>query len=159
MSPSTSDAASLVLTGGRVHTLDAADTIAEAIAIDGDHVVRVGTNDEVRPLIGRQTRVVQLNEGAVLPGINDSHLHATWLGARWPHLIMDSLATGQPPVDLPRLDTEVHRKAAIVRAQEIVSQFGITSYTEPGLGPGEDSGPTGCFVSALLGDYAELAAR
>lgn len=159
MSRSSSETASLVLTGGRVHTFDAADTVAEAIAIDGDHVVRVGTADDVRPLIGGETRVFELNGGAVLPGVNDSHLHAGWLGARWPHLIMDSLAGGQPPVDVPRLDTKADRQAAITRAQEVVGRLGITSYTEPGLGPGEDAGPTGCFGSALLDDYAELAAQ
>ncbi|GIH71956.1 hypothetical protein Mth01_42090 [Sphaerimonospora thailandensis] len=162
--------ADIVLTGGRVHTMDAAGSVAEAIAIRAGRIARVGTAEEVTPLIDRRTRVVQLRGGAVLPGINDSHLHGVWLGTMWPNLLMDQLAGGgdhlgdhhgdhhggPPPA---RLETSADRRRAILRTAELLASLGITSYTEPGLGPGEDAGPSGCFGSAALRDYADLAAE
>ncbi|MEV4217547.1 amidohydrolase family protein [Nonomuraea sp. NPDC049725] len=156
------DEADLVLTGGQVHTVDAADRVAEAIAVRGGAIARVGTAGEVAPLIGRRTRVVPLRGASVLPGINDSHLHGVWLGTMWPSLLMDQLTGGghgDPPAAPARLETSADRRAAILRTGALLATLGITSYTEPGLGPGEDDGPSGCFGSAALRDYADLAAE
>ncbi|WP_245656518.1 amidohydrolase [Microtetraspora fusca] len=163
--------ADLVLTGGRVHTLDARDGLAEAIAIRNGRITRVGDNEDIAPLIGRETRVIGLRGRSVLPGINDSHLHGVWLGTMWPHLLMDQLTA--PPAEMtaeaghghghggpgPRLERSADRRAAILRTGELLASLGVTSYTEPGLGPGEDGGPTGCFGSEALRDYADLAAE
>ncbi len=152
--------AELVLTGGTVLTFDQDDTIATALAVGGGRIVRVGAAEDVSPLIGPTTRVVDLAGGAVLPGINDSHLHGAWLGSIWPNLIMDSLAAGAPPAaPPPRLDGSDARRAAILKTGELLAKVGVTSYTEPGLGPGEDAGPTGCFTADVLREYAELAAE
>src|SRR5699024_2529751 len=72
-------AADIVLLGGVVHRFDGAAP-AEALAVRGQWVQQVGTDDQIRALIGPHTRVVDLSDRAVLPGINESHLHATWLG-------------------------------------------------------------------------------
>ncbi|MFF2659103.1 amidohydrolase [Kitasatospora sp. NPDC058032] len=166
--------ADLVMQGGRVHTMDGARTVAEALAVRGGTVVRVGTDAEVAPLIGPGTRVVELRGRSLLPGINDSHLHGAWLGTMWPDTLMAQLAAapdggsgdhghghdhaGEGPA-LAALATSAERRRAILRTGELLSSLGITSYTEPGLGPGEDGGPTGCFSSAVLAEYAELAAE
>ncbi|WEH37723.1 amidohydrolase family protein [Streptomyces sp. AM 4-1-1] len=164
--------ADLVLTGGRVHTMDAVGRVAEAVAVSGGRITRVGAADEVAPLIGPGTRVVALRGRAVLPGINDSHLHGVWLGAMWPALLMDQMTAPEPTAGegggadghhgggpAVRLEDSADRRRAILRTGELLSSLGITSYTEPGLGPGEDDGPTGCFGSAALRDYADLAAE
>ncbi|MFJ8744762.1 amidohydrolase [Embleya sp. NPDC127516] len=161
--------ADLVLTGGRVHTFDARDRIATAVAVTGGRVARVGDDTEVAPLIGRDTRVIRLRGHAVLPGINDSHLHGVWLGAMWPRFLMEQLTGGADagapgphagtPAPTPALRTAAERRDAIVRTHDLLATLGVTSYTEPGLGPGEDAGATGCFGSAALTDYAELAAH
>ncbi|TDD93051.1 amidohydrolase [Actinomadura rubrisoli] len=154
-------AADLVFTGGRIHTVDDGDRVAEAIAVSGRRIVRVGTDGEIAPLAGRDTRVVRLDGRTVVPGINDSHLHGVWLGAMWPSLLMDQLAgSGDHAHDAaPRLETAADRRRAILRTADLLASFGITSYTEPGLGPGEDDGASGCFGSAALREYAELAAE
>ncbi|TDB84456.1 metal-dependent hydrolase [Actinomadura sp. KC216] len=164
--------ADLVLTGGRVHTVDGRDRVAEAVAVRGGRIARVGAAEEMAPLTGPATRVVRLGGRSVLPGINDSHLHGLWLGAMWPNLLMDQLAgsggghphggdghSHEPPSAPSRLETADDRRRAILRTADLLASFGITSYTEPGLGPGEDDGATGCFGSAALYDYADLAAR
>ncbi|GII66879.1 hypothetical protein Skr01_69640 [Sphaerisporangium krabiense] len=150
--------ADLVLTGGAVHTVDAADRVVDAIAVTGGRIARTGTAEQVAPLIGPGTRVIPLEGRSVLPGINDSHLHGVWLGQMWPSLLMEQMAAGggEPPAPLK---TREDRRRAILRTAELLATLGVTSYTEPGLGPGEDTGPSGCFGSEALRDYAELAAE
>jgi predicted amidohydrolase YtcJ len=67
--------ADMILVGGKVITLDDRNTIAEAVAIRGDRIERVGTNREIRRLAGKDTRVVDLGGNTVVPGFNDTHLH------------------------------------------------------------------------------------
>jgi predicted amidohydrolase YtcJ len=65
---------SLVLTNGRIFTADARGTIAEAVAVDKDRIVAVGTNAEIaRGYAGERT--VDLKGRLVTPGFNDAHLH------------------------------------------------------------------------------------
>lgn len=68
--------ADLVLLGGRVHTLDPAHPEATALAIDGERLVAVGSDAEIRKRIGPGTRVLELGGRAVLPGLIDTHTHA-----------------------------------------------------------------------------------
>ena len=68
-------AAELVLTNGRIITVNAADAIAQAVAIAGGRIVAVGTNDELRPRIGPATRVVDLAGRTATPGLIDTHVH------------------------------------------------------------------------------------
>ncbi|WP_067469125.1 amidohydrolase [Actinomadura macra] len=153
--------ADLVFTGGRVHTVNARDRIAEAVAVRDGKIARVGTDGEITPLVGKGTRIVRLRGRSLVPGINDSHLHGVWLGLMWPGLLMDQLAgTGGHTHDTPtRLEGAEQRRRAILRTADLLASFGVTSYTEPGLGPGEDDGASGCFGSAALRDYADLAAE
>src|SRR5262245_47465035 len=68
--------ADLVVTGARVYTLEPAQPWAEAVALRGDRILKVGTNDEVRALVrAGQTRVVEAKGGLVLPGFIDNHTH------------------------------------------------------------------------------------
>lgn len=149
--------ADLVLRGGEVLVMDSAASRASAVAVRDGSIVAVGTDAEIDALIGAGTRVIELAGRAVLPGINDSHLHGSWLGARWPHTFFG----GEPGVEQPSgvlVSTREERRAAILRAGELLTELGITSYTEPGIGPGEDDGETGCFHSEIIDVYLELAA-
>lgn len=70
----------LILVGGKVVTIDDAKPSAEAIAIDGDKILAVGSNEEIRALAGEDTRVISLDGQLVLPGFIDGHAHLTGLG-------------------------------------------------------------------------------
>ncbi|WP_246019109.1 amidohydrolase [Saccharothrix australiensis] len=72
--------ADLVLRGGRVVTVDERFTVASALAVTGDRITAVGGDDEVSALVGPRTRVVELAGRAVLPGVNDAHLHLAMFG-------------------------------------------------------------------------------
>ncbi len=66
----------LVLLGARVYTLEPAQPWAEAVALRGEHVVKVGGRDEVRKLAREgRTRVLELDGRLVLPGFIDNHTH------------------------------------------------------------------------------------
>ncbi|MFD3376359.1 MULTISPECIES: amidohydrolase [unclassified Streptomyces] len=73
-------AADLVLTGGPVHTVDAARSRATAVAVRGGRIVAVG-HDEVHELIGTGTEVVDLAGRLLLPGFQDAHVHPQGAGA------------------------------------------------------------------------------
>jgi predicted amidohydrolase YtcJ len=73
--------ADLVLLGGRVFLADSAGTVAQAVAIREGRVVAVGTREEVRPLVGPDTEVMELEGRLVTPGFNDSHIHFASGGA------------------------------------------------------------------------------
>ncbi|HND52484.1 MAG TPA: amidohydrolase family protein, partial [Pirellulaceae bacterium] len=66
----------LILHNGRIATVDNRDSLAQALAIRGDRLLKVGGNAEVLALRGPSTNVVDLNGKFVAPGLIDSHVHA-----------------------------------------------------------------------------------
>lgn len=68
-------AADLVLLGGKVWTVDRDRPEAQAVAIWRDRIVKVGTDAEVKALVGPKTKVIALAGRRVVPGFHDSHLH------------------------------------------------------------------------------------
>ncbi len=70
----------LVLTGAEVRTVDAEDSLAEALAVKDGRIVAAGTAAEVGALAGPRTRTVDLSGKTVIPGIQDSHIHFLSLG-------------------------------------------------------------------------------
>jgi len=60
---------------GRIVTVDSDFRIAEAMAVHGDRIVAIGSNDAVLKLAGSDTQLVDLQGKMVLPGLIDSHSH------------------------------------------------------------------------------------
>ncbi|MFI6727428.1 amidohydrolase [Streptomyces sp. R-74717] len=69
----------LIFTRGPVHTGDPARTRASSLAVTGERITAVG-HDEVRELIGPNTEVIDLQGKLLLPGFQDSHIHAVFGG-------------------------------------------------------------------------------
>lgn len=67
--------ADLILHGGRVWTADAARPEAQAVAVRGDRILRVGTDAEALALRGPSTQTIDLRGRLLLPGFNDAHTH------------------------------------------------------------------------------------
>ena len=65
----------LILSNGKIITVDEKFTIAQAVAIRGDRVVAVGSNQAITPLAGPSTRTIDLKGKAVIPGLIDCHAH------------------------------------------------------------------------------------
>ncbi|KAF2009651.1 putative lipo protein [Aaosphaeria arxii CBS 175.79] len=76
--------ATAVFRNGRVFTVDDKFTIAESLAIRDNTIVAVGSDLEVSKWIGPSTKITDLQGRSLLPGINDSHLHALIMGVTSP---------------------------------------------------------------------------
>lgn len=63
----------LIVLNGRVYTADEDGSFAEAVAIQGNRILRVGTTRDISRLRRAQTVVVDAKGGTVLPGFNDAH--------------------------------------------------------------------------------------
>jgi predicted amidohydrolase YtcJ len=67
-------AAGLLLVNGKVFTADARGTLAEAVAVEGNRIVAVGTTRELQTKFAA-ARTVDLRGRLVTPGFNDAHIH------------------------------------------------------------------------------------
>jgi hypothetical protein len=72
--------ADLVLTNGKIVTVDDARPEAAALAVRGDTIVALGSNEEIAPYVGEKTRVIDLAGKLATPGLIDSHTHFTSIG-------------------------------------------------------------------------------
>src|SRR5262245_27366953 len=68
-------AADLIIINATVRTMNPSPPQAEAIAIQGNRIVAVGTSKEIRKLANERTRVIDARGRLVLPGFNDAHVH------------------------------------------------------------------------------------
>ena len=73
--------ADLVLVNGKIVTVDAQDSMAEAVAVRGNRIVAVGSDEAVSEWVGEGTEVIDLKGKTVLPGLIDSHMHPGSYGA------------------------------------------------------------------------------
>jgi hypothetical protein len=72
--------ADLVLTNGRIYTVDNARPVVSALAVRDGHVLFIGSDAEAKVLVRPSTRVVDLHGAAVYPGFTDAHAHLLGLG-------------------------------------------------------------------------------
>jgi predicted amidohydrolase YtcJ len=72
--------ADLVLMNGKIVTVDDAIPEVQALAVSGDRIVAVGSNEEIKPYITPKTEVIDLEGKLAIPGFIDAHGHFTSLG-------------------------------------------------------------------------------
>jgi len=82
-------AADLIIRNAKIWTVDAARPEAQAVAILGDRIVAVGSNQEIDAWHGQDTKTVDAAGKRLLPGFNDSHVHFMAGGAQ-----LDSVQLG-----------------------------------------------------------------
>jgi hypothetical protein len=81
--------ADIVYKNGFIYTGDAVRLQAQAFAVRDGKFVQIGSDDDMKPLIGKDTRVVNLKGKMVMPSLVDTHIHAmrgalTALGLAFP---------------------------------------------------------------------------
>jgi len=116
-----------IWTGGPILTLDDAGTRAEAAAERDGLIVAVGTRAEVMRLEGPETRVIDLDGRALLPGFVDPHGHLVFGGLQ--ALSANLLAPPDGEVtDIPSLQQTLRRfiraNRARVEQEQLVIGFG-----------------------------------
>jgi predicted amidohydrolase YtcJ len=72
----------LILHRGNIHTMDRTAPHAEAVAIAGDRLLAVGSNDDILRLATGRTRKIDLGGKTVVPGFIDAHTHVAYSGIR-----------------------------------------------------------------------------
>ncbi len=71
----TKEPATMVLTGGKVMTMDGSRTAAQSVAVRGNQIIGVGSDQDMVRYIGPNTQVIKLNGKTLLPGFIDAHVH------------------------------------------------------------------------------------
>jgi hypothetical protein len=72
--------ADLVLTNGKVVTVESAMPEAQAVAIVGDRIADIGSSADVKRHVGPKTQVIDLKGQLVIPGFIEGHGHFTGVG-------------------------------------------------------------------------------
>ncbi len=76
----TAPRADLIVTAGHIYTVDPVRPLVRALAVRDGRVLFAGSIREAMTFKGPQTRVVDVGDGTVIPGIVDAHLHLLGLG-------------------------------------------------------------------------------
>lgn len=74
------ETATLVLRHGKIVTMNPAQPQAQAIAIVGDRIAAIGSDEDVQTLVAPSTRVIDLGGKLVVPGFIESHGHLLGIG-------------------------------------------------------------------------------
>ena len=111
--------ADLILHGARVATLNPAQPQAEAVAIFGDTIVAVGSDDYVRRLGGGSTRTIDLRGRRLIPGLMDNHTHYLLAGLDAPEVGAKVNLTNARSIE--EILREIRRKVEVTPAGEWVA--------------------------------------
>ena len=119
------DAADLALTGGRIYTVDARRSWAEAVAIRGGRIVFVGSDEDAKAHIGPDTKVVELEGRLVMPGFQDAHIHPISAGLEAQSCDLNGLETVEEYLVVIKQYADAHPDAAwITGGGWLMSAFG-----------------------------------
>ncbi|MEM3403820.1 MAG: amidohydrolase [Nitrososphaeria archaeon] len=116
--PRKKNIADLVLLNCKVYTMNDDLDVEEAVAVKGNKIICVGTEEDVKKLIGDNTCVLNLEGKPVLPGFEDCHCH----------LISYGLSLSQ--VDLSDLtDIKNLLKRVEIKAKNLPNDFWIRGHS------------------------------
>ena len=113
--------ADFVLLNGKVITVDQDFSIKQAVAVKDGKIVAVGADDDVKPYIASDTKVLDLKGKPLLPGINESHMHAPFFGASRPPLSLD--LTYPTVKSIPDIVAALQKKVSEVEQGEWIRGF------------------------------------
>jgi len=67
--------ADIVYTNGKIYTVNEDNPWAVAVAIKDGKFIKVGTSEEIKAFIGKNTELIDLEAQFVMPGLGDPHIH------------------------------------------------------------------------------------
>jgi hypothetical protein len=97
----------LIVINGQVYTAER-DELAEAVAVRGNKIVRVGSNREIQRLSRAQTTVIDARGGAVVPGFNDAHAHLVSGGLALDQVSLSDATTLEEIKETIRVWSDLH---------------------------------------------------
>jgi len=107
--------ADVVFINANILTVDKDFSHATALAVRGGTIMAVGSNDDIRGLVGPDTRQIQLNGATILPGLIETHVHALGVGLaarQRPYVELQSIAELQ---DWLRREAKLHPPGTWIR--------------------------------------------
>jgi predicted amidohydrolase YtcJ len=105
------DQADLVLTNGKIITVDRQDSITQAVAVKGGRIIKLGKNQDITAFRGPQTAVIDLHGRTVTPGLIDAHYHVMYYGMQfWPGFLDIRVPAVRSKQDLLRIVGERARQ-------------------------------------------------
>ena len=99
--------ADLALINTNVRTMNPRQPVAQAVAMRKNRIVKVGTNQEINQLIGKDTKTISLDGKTVVPGLIDTHIHVADFGRC---LLWLDLTTAESITELQSLLKEKTKK-------------------------------------------------
>src|SRR5882757_6756612 len=118
----------IILSNGKIITVDNRFSIAQAVAVRGERIVAVGTNAEINRLAGPNTRRIDLAGKSVVPGMIDNHAHIMEEGRIWlQELRLDGITTRKTALEM------IRAKAATLKAGEwvyVLGGFTVDQFTD-----------------------------
>jgi predicted amidohydrolase YtcJ len=121
------DGTGLLITGARVYTADLRQPWAEALVIQGNHILYVGAEDEARARAGAGTEEVHVPGGLVVPGLNDGHIHMS--GAAYELTVLNL----EGAYALPELQARLRDYAAAHPERAWIEGYGLAYEPLTGL--------------------------
>jgi predicted amidohydrolase YtcJ len=129
--------AETVIINGKVITADSDDpeavTMAEAIAIQGDRIMAVGSNEEIQKLVADWTEVIDAKGNSVIPGLIDTHNHIyeTSTGFPWVVRTLPELLEIELRADDEAALADIVGKAVAARAKQVADGIWIRARLNP----------------------------
>lgn len=112
MKHSNSHVPNMIIYNARVHVVDQMNHVEEALAIAGNKILAIGTNEEILALEDGQTLLIDAKGHSVIPGINDSHCHMWEAG-----MLMEGIMTFGIP-SIKELKEEVRKRVSVMKPDE-----------------------------------------
>jgi len=109
--------AQIILQNANVVTVDSEDSMYTSIAIEGERILALGTDEEMERLAGNDTYILDMEGKTITPGLVDSHNHTCEYG--FSEMVLDlrypAVTCIQDIVDKVREAAESKPKGAWIR--------------------------------------------
>jgi len=123
--------ADMIFYGGDIVTMNKSQATAEAVAVQGGKILKVGSLAKLKTLQGQGTKLVNLNGQTLMPGLVEPHVHI--IGTAFSEEIFLNLSNFTMPHDtLDSLVVKLTAYSKIFKDGEWINAFGVDpSRTEP----------------------------
>jgi predicted amidohydrolase YtcJ len=123
--------ADTIFYGGDIVTMNRAQPTAEAVAIQGGKITKVGSLSQVKSLQGKDTKLINLNGQTLLPGFVEPHVHI--FGTAFSEELWQNMSNFEMPHDtLDSLVAKLTTYSKNVKDGEWITAFGVDpSRTDP----------------------------
>jgi predicted amidohydrolase YtcJ len=107
----------LIVLNARIYRGDAWGGLAQALAVRGNRILRIGNNRDINRLRQPDTIVIDAGGGAILPGFTDAHMHLLSGGLQVDALDLSGAATLDQLEDRVRAFAEAHPGRSWIRGR------------------------------------------